>query len=294
MVADLNQTAAKHIGVNHFEVKGAKVILQISDAPDVNARVYPSASDQYIIRIYRGMLEACLSFVEETVSSYYTTIASQTQLSKGTFLRAVCSCVTEYIFLHEYCHVIRGHILYRDHRKPLWSEQPDLELEDKRFLEFDADIYAANFLFARTYSVFTDPGVSFRLCDLLQAYVVGIKSMFEVLYKVSGAEDFIHQESDHPHSQIRAFIAVSMGVSGPVSEKLDENVEECRAIAMRELLRYETFLTKDRSLDPAFLQSNLERELETWTNRTQDLSSYYLLEVHKISILTKFREWLRR
>lgn len=294
IVADLKQTADKHIGVNHFKVKGARVLLQISDSAEVNARVYPSASDQYIVRIYRGMLEACLDFVETTVSSYYSTVAEQTLLNKSTFLRAVCSCVTEYMFLHEYCHVIRGHINYRDHRKPMWTERPELELADKRFLECDADIYAANVLLARTYSVFNDPRASFRLRDLMQAYVIGIRSMFEVLYKESGVEDHIHEESDHPHSQIRAYISVSMGVSGSISEQLGEDAEECRALAMRELLRYEAFLCKDRPLDPSFLQRNLERELEIWTTRAQELLPYYLLEVHEVSISTKAREWFRR
>ena len=294
MIADLKQVADKFISVNHFKVKNAEVILQISDSQEINARVYLSASDQYIVRLYRGVLESCLSFVEDTVDSYYPLVAAQTHLDRETFLRATCSCVTEYMFLHEYCHVIRGHINYRDFRKPLWVERPELELQDIRFLECDADIYAANFLFARTYSVFKDPKVAIRLCDLMQCYVVGIRSMFEMLYRVSEVEDLLHEESEHPHSLVRAYIAVCMGVSGPVSECLDEDAEECRALAMRELLSYEAFLYKDRPIDPGFLQSNFERELNIWTTREQDLVFFNLLKVQKVSIFTQAREWLRR
>lgn len=294
LVADLKQTAHKFIGVNHFKVRGANVILQISDSAEVNARVYPSASDQYIVRIYRGMLDACLDFVNTTVSDYYSTIEEQTQFNKYVFLRAVCSCATEYIFLHEYSHIIRGHTNYQDDRNPLWIDDPKLKIADKRFLELDADIYAANILLAHTYAVFTDSRRSYRLEDLIKAYVIGIRSMFETLYNISGIEDLIHEESDHPHSQIRAYVALSMGVSGTISEKLGKDKEKCRVLAMHEFSRYEAFLCKDRTLNPNFLQNNLKRELNIWTDRTPSLAPYYLLEVHEVSFSTKAREWLQR
>lgn len=294
LIADLKQTAHKFIGVNHFKVRGADVILQISDSAEVNARAYPSANDQYIVRIYRGILEACLDFVNTKVSEYYSTIEKQTDFNEYVFLRAVCSCATEYIFLHEYSHIIRGHTKYQDERSLSWEEDPKLKIADKRFLELDADIYAANILLAHTYAVFTDSRNSHRLEDLMKAYVIGIRSMFETLYNISEIEDLIHEESDHPHSQIRAYVALSMGVSGAISEKLGKDKEKCRALAMREFSRYEAFLYKGRTFNPIFLQSNLKRELNIWTDRTQSLVPYYLLEVHTVSFSTKAREWLQR
>ncbi|MCV4275826.1 hypothetical protein OH710_24600 [Pseudomonas capsici] len=294
VVFDLKNNAKKFISVSHFEIAGAKVLLLVKDSMEPTARVSPTASDQYIIWIYRGLLEACLNFVNTNVRAYYSAIRATTLFDEATFLRAVCSCMTEYIFLHEYSHITRGHFSYLEPRKGSWRDTPELEVEDKRFVECDADIYAANKLFARVHSVFQEPRNNSRLHDLMQAYTVGIRAMFEMLYSISGVEDDIHLESDHPHSLIRAYIAISMGVTGPVSQRVGSVAEESQKMAMSELLSYETFLCNSRPIDPYFLKLQHKRELDIWTSRTDDLTPYFQLRVHKISVLTKVLGWINQ
>lgn len=62
---------------------------------------------------------------------------------------------------------------------------------------------------------------------------------------------------NHPHSLVRAYAAVAMGVAGSINETLSGAAEACHIVAIRELLSYEALYLMLARLSP-FLESNLK------------------------------------
>ncbi|WP_338495841.1 hypothetical protein V5F23_17315 [Pseudomonas sp. WP18] len=296
MVEDLKDNAKRILKGGWLEISEiTETLLQIADSPEMNARIYLSSADQYTIRIYEGLLKACYAYANSDIRDYYPTIAHRSNFTEELFIRTVCSCVTEFIFWHEYSHIARGHLNFLSSRKKLWAADSSstLELIDRRLVELDADIYAASFLLARTYSVYLSSNGAYPLQDLMQAYSTGIRVLFEVLHRNNDFEDDTHELSDHPHSLARAYAAIAFGLTGPVGDKIGADGAACQSIAIAELLSYE-MSTRTTPVDTAILQSYMDKEAVLWGARAHEINDYFQLTVRTVPVFTKIRGRARK
>jgi hypothetical protein len=296
MVKDLQDNSKRILKGGWLEISQiTETVLQIVDSFEINARIYLSAPDQYTIRIYEGLLKACYTYANSELREYYSTIAQQSKFTEELFIRTVCSCVTEFIFWHEYSHIARGHLNFLDVRKKLWIADgfSTLELKDRRLVELDADIYAASFLLARTYTVHKGSHGAYALQDLMQAYSIGIRLLFEILHRNNEFEDDIHELSDHPHSLARAYAAIAFGLTGPVSEKIGSDAAVCQSIAVAELLSYE-LSTRATPVDTAVLQDYMDKEAVLWGERAHEMNDYFQMELHAVPMFTKLTNATRK
>lgn len=168
-----------------------------------------------------------------------------------------------------------------------------MELIDRRLVELDADIYAASFLLARTYSVYLSSNGAYPLQDLMQAYSTGIRVLFEVLHRNNDFEDDTHELSDHPHSLARAYAAIAFGLTGPVGDKIGADGAACQSIAIAELLSYE-MSTRATPVDTTILQSYMDKEAVLWGARAHEINDYFQLTVRTVPVLTKIRGQARK
>lgn len=296
MVEDLKDNAKRILKGGWLEISEiTETLLQIADSPEINARIYLSSADQYTIRIYEGLLKACYAYANSDIRDYYPTIAHRSNFTEELFIRTVCSCVTEFIFWHEYSHIARGHLNFLSSQKKLWAADSSstLELIDRRLVELDADIYAASFLLARTYSVYLSSNGTYPLQDLMQAYSTGIRVLFEVLHRNNDFEDDTHELSDHPHSLARAYAAIAFGLTGPVGDKIGADGAACQSIAIAELLSYE-MSTRATPVDTTILQSYMDKEAVLWGARAHEINGYFQLTVRTVPVFTKIRGQARK
>jgi hypothetical protein len=296
MIEDLKDNAKRILKGGWLEIPEiTETLLQIADSSEINARIYLSSADQYTIRIYEGLLKVCYTYANSDIRDYYITIAHRCNFTEELFIRAVCSCVTEFIFWHEYSHIARGHLNFLKSREEIWATDSSstMELTDRRLIELDADIYAASFLLARTYSVYLSSNGAYLLQDLMQAYSTGIRVLFEVLHRNNEFEDDTHELSDHPHSLARAYAAIAFGLTGPVGDKIGADGAACQSIAIAELLSYE-MSTRATPVDTTILQNYMNKEAILWGARAHEIDDYFQLAVRTVPMLTKVREQARK
>lgn len=293
MVQDLRDNSKRIVAGGYVKIKNINSVrVNIVEGQEFKARVTKPSYDQYAIRIFSGLLVSCYEFLDVQVRSYYKTIAGGCRFTEEAFLRMVGGCMTETIFWHEFSHMARGHWNYNEDRKEVWADR-EIALKDARMEELDADIYAASFLFSRVYGVYVGSKGRYSLQMIMQAYSVGIRSLFEVLHLNNEYEDELHEGFDHPHSLARAYAAVSFGLTSPAAEKTGVDADVCRAYAIQELLRFES----SQSVTPvsvAILDEYFKKELSMWVEWSEVLKAYILLEVHPVPLLTKLSEHYRR
>ncbi|MCQ2995382.1 hypothetical protein NLO95_14790 [Pseudomonas syringae] len=291
MIRDFESNAQKIIFGGYIKIKNITSLpVSIVDSPEFNARIYKTASNQYVLRIYKGLLLKCFEYINSHVRPYYASIQEGCQVSEEQFARTIAAFMTEFIFWHEFSHIARGHIDYVETCKSDWEDSV-IRLKEKRLLELDADIYAASFLFARTYSVYVGTGGEFSLQTLMQAYSIGIRSIFEVLHIHNEFEDDTHASAEHPHSLARAYVAIAFGLVSPVAIKIGSDADVCQTIAAAELLSYEVS-KKVSEVDISMLRHYLA-EAESWGAWSDRLSAYSLLEIHPVPMRTRVAEYLR-
>ncbi|MCR9943849.1 hypothetical protein [Vibrio owensii] len=196
------------------KVKGAKIFHYIKDDPAINAKAIPTASDQYTIVVNEGVLTAIFSYSNDVIRPFYKSYYSNLNMTEELFTRFVCGVMSDFIFWHELSHILRGHFEYLGIEQSKKSLGFNLsKLGQSRVAELDADIHGASFLFLRVLNVINTGVVKPE--DALCCYTVGLRSIFEILHNDNELEDFIHRETEHPHSQARAFNAYSFGVASP-------------------------------------------------------------------------------
>ncbi|HHC6484246.1 TPA: hypothetical protein ACN33C_001892 [Vibrio parahaemolyticus] len=196
------------------KIKGAKIFNYIKEDLSINAKATPTASDQYTIAINKGVLTAIFDYSNDVIRPFYKSYNSNLNMTEEFFTRFVCGIMSDFIFWHELSHIVRGHFEYLGLIQSKQSLGFNLsKLGESRVAELDADIYGASFLFLRVLDVINARVVKPE--DALCCYTVGLRSIFEILHNDNESEDFIHRETEHPHSQARAFNAYSFGVASP-------------------------------------------------------------------------------
>src|SRR5690606_5400139 len=187
---------------------------------------------------------------------------------------------SEIIFWHEYSHIVRGHFEYLDNAKVKLKNQ----LESRRNIELDADIYGASFLFGRIYSVYLSNPSMYSIETLMQAYSIGIRAAFEILYRDNEFEDILHKESTHPHSLLRAYTAIVHGLSSPILLNFPVDLaNKCTEIALRELLAFESS-NSCSLIDVDKLRECVESEWQVWYKNKTEIDGYMILEVRKVPL----------
>lgn len=290
--SDVNCNAKRLLDGGYLKLdEGKDIYYYISDDADVNAKASKSSDEQYILKINNGLLVECYNYIDNYVRSYYQVAARRNNLTEEAFLRLVAGTFSEMIFLHEYSHIVRGHIEYLDHIEEKGSDL----LKYERSVEIDADAYGASFLFARIYAIYLDR-VGYTLETLMQAFAIGIRSTFEVLYRDNPLQDYSHKESSHPHSLVRAYSALIHALSSPVLRKISPvNRQSCINIALRELLAFEEFSTCSK-IDLDMLKEHVSSDWSFYHDTKVEIDKFTQLKIEEVPLRTKIKEarfWAR-
>lgn len=267
-----------------------KIYFYISDSEKIEALSYEESDKQYILKITVGLLKECYKYIDENVRSYYEIASETNNLTEEAFIRLVSGTVSEMIFWHEFSHIARGHLAYL---KKVDLDQGNYK-ENRRFVELDADIYSASIIFFKLYGIYVSKKNDYSLDSLMQAYSIGIRALFEVLYKVVQFENENHKESNHPHSLIRAYTAIIHGLSSPMASKLPEDTHnKCMEIVTVELLAFE-FSKKCTIIDPNMLDEYSKLEWLYWYENKSKLDEYLMLERKRVTWGEKINVFFRR
>ena len=286
-LGDVKSNAERIISGGYLALEGGKSIYYyIRENDEINAKASKTSNKQYSLRINTGLLKECYKYIDKNIREYYEVASLSNNLTEEAFLRLAAGTFSEMIFWHEYSHIVRGHFEYPENAK----KHNENELESRRNIEIDADIYGASFLFGRIYSIYlTNPSL-YSIETLMQAYSIGIRATYEVLYRDNEFEDMLHNESTHPHSLLRAYTAITHGLSSPVMSKLPEDVaKKCTEVALSELLAFESS-NKCTLVDVDMLKGFTELEWQIWYKNKDELDKYMILEVRKVPLWTKLKE----
>jgi hypothetical protein len=288
---DVKSNSKRILSGGYLALKGGKnIYYYVGDVNEVNAKASKTSNGQYSIEVNVGLLKECYKYIDKNIRNYYEVASANNNLTEEAFLRLLAGAFSEMIFWHEYSHIVRGHFEYLDSAR----NQHKNELECRRNIELDADIYGSSFLFARIYGIYLDNQSRYSIETLMQAYSIGIRATFEVLHRDNEFEDILHKESKHPHSLLRAYTAITHALSSPIMLKISEDVaNECTEIALRELLAFES--TNNCTLvDVDMLRECVESEWQVWYKNKAELDEYMILEVRKCPLWTKLKEFSSR
>lgn len=276
-----NATSAQLIGIAKFK-DGAKLHCNWSDSESVNASASQTAPDQYMITVNRGLLKAIFenSFKAAGLCSKHFPVVAE---DRYQFARLVAGVASEMVFWHEYAHLYRGHLRYlksqginiarlyertTEQESNIW---PKTDLHLKRFIEIDADIWGAVLLFGRTVACMKAPEGKLSKRLWMLGFVIGIRVMYESIYDPS--EEWGSRESDHPHSLVRALIAITHGVTRPSRDISEHESAEWIATAKEAFEFYEV----QGSMAPTPLEEVLHfmnTEILFWQEREHDLVAF--------------------
>src|SRR5690606_35649183 len=177
---DVKSNSKRILSGGYLVLKGGKSIYYyISDDDEINAKASKTSNEQYSLKVNIGLLKECYKYIDTSIRDYYEVACVTNNLTEEAFLRLVAGTFSEIIFWHEYSHIVRGHFEYLDNAKAKLKN----ELESRRNIELDADIYGASFLFGRIYSVYLSNPSMYSIETLMQAYSIGIRAAFEILYR---------------------------------------------------------------------------------------------------------------
>jgi hypothetical protein len=269
---------------------GKSIYHHICNDEMVNAEIFKSSETQYVLRVNNGLLKSCYSYIDKNVRAYYQVAKHKNNLSEEAFVRFVGSAMSDMIFWHEYSQVARGHFDYLDEQK----SKGVCDLQCKRNVELDADIYGASFLFARHYAVYANKRSGLSLDSVMQIYAIGIRSAFEILHENHNLANHDCSESEHPHSLLRAYSAITCAVSGPIMKNIEaETVNRCCQIALNSLLSFESS-NYCSLIDVDMLKKYVANEWSSYFDQKDRIDKFSMLVVSRLTIWRKMQESLCR
>lgn len=283
---------------------GEAVVFNLSVSEDVNAKALKVAPEQYMIvhctGLAKRLFEDSLPLAQNCLEIFPAINATHNLLA-----RLIAGCSSEMVFWHEYAHLARGHLaflkskavgdavnLYERSQPEAGSVETEEALALRRFVEIDADIYAAEFLFARALTCMRARTNAISNLTWMIAYVMGIRSMYEAIYDPS--ENVLSSESDHPHSIARAYTAIAHGVATSLRLGLSSaDSGEWMRIAVLALDQYER--NQNRGfISEKDLKTYMEKDLSYWRSLEPELIPFQMISKSSHSsvlqqILNRFR-----
>lgn len=291
-ISDVKQNQKIILDEGIVKLQGSKIYFRIRDKQSINAKATRTAPDQYMITINEGVLKAIFNYSIEVIRPFYRNYNENLGVKEELFTRFVCGVMSDFIFWHELSHISRGHFKY------LGIDQYDTslgfnldKLSESRIVEIDADIFGASYLFLRVLDIINSGHI--RAEDALCAYIVGLRSIFEILHIDNVTEDYNHRTNDHPHSQARAFNAYGFGIASPevIAYKKDilPYYQEC---SERFFIDFE-ILALGNKFNIDAVSEIMPVDVEKWQSEKAILDSFSIMSYEERTLSEKRKSFFR-
>lgn len=292
--------------VNHLQSdlkafsNGKKLFFHLSEAEDVNAKVQDiEHGNQYLVTHFAGLANQLHRNSISIADQWERLFPYWTGGTRDFIARAIAGCSSEMVFWHEYAHIVGGHMQFLKSQGigtglDLYEVSPETNSHSPeerrliRFVETDADIYGAQYLWARVMSVINAKKNQIPEHAWIAMYTLGIRSMYDAIH--TELEDDFPEEFNHPHSLARAYGAISHGIEAASRSGLPEDeCEKWRGVAYSVLLAYELERVGTPP-SPETLEKFIKEELTDWNIREKELTPFRIKPIsqkNKLSLIWK-------
>lgn len=287
----------KHLqnGLKAFS-DGRKLWFHLLQAEDINATVQNiEQGNQYLITHYAGLANRLHQNAFSIADRWQPLFPFWTGGTRDFIARAIAGCSSEMVFWHEYAHIVGGHMQFLKSRGigtgiALYEVSPEADAHSPeerkliRFIETDADIYGAQYLWARVMSIISSKKNQIPETAWIAMSTLGIRSMYDAIFTDLGDE--YPEEFNHPHSLARAYGAVSHGIEAASRSGLSEKkCEEWRGVAYITLQAYEA---EKIGTTPSIetLEKFMREELTIWNTMEKELTPFRIKPISQTNTLS--------
>lgn len=227
---------------------GNTLHFNLYENDQINARVSKLINaKQYLITFHTGLAKSIFNESQLLANNHASEFPILRDLSVNLITRALAGCSAEMVFWHEYAHIFRGHLNFlksKDIGNGLNLEITELnssidrdEIKRiKRLIEMDADIWGGQFLVSRLLRIINNKENQIPAEVWVVIFTLGVRQMYELFYTHDEDEDVT--DSDHPHSLIRAYFAITHGIQAVAKSEMNE-YNNWLEIVVQTLLTYE-------------------------------------------------------
>ncbi|MEJ2795263.1 hypothetical protein WAE56_17790 [Iodobacter sp. LRB] len=283
--SDNAQIVLSKIGKQYLP-KNVDIIYLKRTSDEINAsatRTTPEGAKevQYLIYmhdgLYKSIYEHCTQIVDNNIN-FFQKVGDNPEQAK----RNLCSFVSEMAYWHEYAHIVRGHIEYALDNQISTTAYCDEALHSfydvkARFIECDADIYGAQFLYARILACLQSKENNIPYEQWIHFYCLGIAILFNIFFSRKNFQSEFYENTSHPHPHARAFFAISHGICG--GKRADKNANNDEAIETAISIKCLNICAKFYNVDfdyPTIFNAT-HHELAHWQSNEKLLINYQIL-----------------
>lgn len=263
---------------------GNTLHFNLYENDQINARVSKlTNAKQYLITFHTGLAECIFNESQLLAKNHTSEFPILRRLSLNLITRSLAGCSAEMVFWHEYAHIICGHLNFLKSKNignGLSLEMTELnssidrnEIKRiKRLIEMDADIWGGQFLVSRLLTNINNKENQIPTEAWVVLFTLGVRQMYELFYANDEDEDVT--DSDHPHSLIRAYFAITHGIQAVAKSEMNE-YNNWLGVVVQTLLTYE--LGKFGSeLNEELISNYLKNENSYLEDIARELKSFQL------------------
>ena len=258
-------------------------------ANDPNASVYKIDDYNYEIIIGKKLL-VLLNFYATKIVNDNLIFSKIDRIEENTeklykIRDVIFFCWTQFIILHEWAHIMNGHLELKNMRDPYYEFNANIKTNNESdiFLEMDADKLAGQLLINQFLIILNDLEIEFQ-----EDKITLLENFHKIMYYLFDMFFRIHEKnirSSHPscYDRIHA-ISTIFGVE--LLEKkniLKISEEKINEIGNESIMEFAILFLKDYNLDKTKLLSDFDETYDKYLKFLKDieLDKYKILELRR-------------